>query len=161
MKSSISTIFFGLVLVTSAGANTLKLHDFVGKYELLPNGQECGQFFEIRLHTKCNGLVTLMSDDRNFPNNESEIVDFCMGPGSEKKKSSERGRTITITRNTRAILKNDRIDLSEIFTEDPSEGMTLSQNTNLSFNESKLKRSVTTRLNGKKMDSSECIYKKQ
>lgn len=161
MKSSISTIFFGLLMVTAAQANTLKLQDFVGKYELSPDGQECGQFFEIRLLTKCNGLITLMGDDQNFPDNESEIVDFCMGQGSERKKTTERGRTITITRNTRAILKNDRIDLSEIFTEDPSEGMTLSQNTNLSIKESKLQRSVTARLNGKKMDSSECIYKKQ
>lgn len=161
MKSSISTIFFGLLMVTAVQANTLKLQDFVGKYELSPNGQECGQFFEIRLQTKCSGLVTLMSDDQNFPDTESEIVDFCLGQGSEKKKSAERRRTITITRNTRAILKNDRIDLSEIFTEDPSEGMTLSQNTNLSFKAGKLHRSVTARLNGKKMDSSGCIYKKQ
>ena len=161
MKSSFSIIFFGLFMIANVQANPLKLQDFVGKYELSPNGQDCGQFFEIRLQDKCNGLVTLMSDDRNFSSNESEVIDFCLGQASEKKKSPERGHTITITRNTRAILKNDSIDLSEIFTEEPSEGMTLSQNIHFSLSDSKLKRSVITRLNGKKMDNSECTYRKQ
>ncbi|WPU65346.1 hypothetical protein [Peredibacter starrii] len=161
MKSTISTIFLGLLMVTTAQAASLDLQNFVGKYELSPNGQDCGQFFEIRLQNKCNGLITSMSDDRNFASHESEVVDFCLGQASEKKKSRERRQTITITRNTRAILKDNQIDLSEIFKEEPSEGMTLSQNTKFSLSGNKLKRSITTRLNGKKMDSSECTYKKQ